>query len=626
MALYYFNQKEYINVNNFKIMIKQFTKYISIVFLILLTAAGLVMLFQSPFEKADSVSVSELVTKINAGQVKEITVKGDNMEVVLTDGDKKLVSQKEGGVSAFETLLNLGADKEKLSAFNIQVKDETGGVVLILSSVLPIILPFLLIVLFFWYMFGQAQKGSMQAFSFGKSKARLASSQNGKKKVTFADIAGLVEAKEEISEVVEFLKEPKKFHKLGAKIPRGILLVGSPGTGKTLLAKAVASEANVPFYFVSGSEFVEMFVGVGANRVRDMFELAKKTAPAIVFIDEVDAVGRHRGAGLGGGHDEREQTLNQILVEMDGFDTDAAVIVMAATNRPDILDPALLRPGRFDRRIILDEPSMKDREEILKIHALDKPLAKTVNLKLVAERTPGLSGADLANLINEAAILAARKNQKEITLDNLFEAIEKVILGPERRSHIFSKKEKEITAYHEAGHALVSYSLPFTDPVHKVSIVSRGRAGGYTLKLPSEDKHLRSRSEFESELAVLLGGFVAEKIIFKDTTTGTSNDLKVASDLARRMITQYGMSDSLGPITFGEKEELVFLGKEISSNKNYSETIAFQIDEEIKKLITKGLTSAKKVLTQKVAVLHKIAKELISKETLEQKDFYALVR
>ena len=477
MALYYFNQKEYINVNNFKIMIKQFTKYISIVFLILLTAAGLVMLFQSPFEKADSVSVSELVTKINAGQVKEITVKGDNMEIVLTEGDKKLISQKEVGVSAFETLLNLGADKEKLSAFNIQVKDETGGVVLILSSVLPIVLPFLLIVLFFWYMFGQAQKGSMQAFSFGKSKARLASSQNGKKKVTFADIAGLIEAKEEISEVVEFLKEPKKFHKLGAKIPRGILLVGSPGTGKTLLAKAVASEANVPFYFVSGSEFVEMFVGVGANRVRDMFELAKKTAPAIVFIDEIDAVGRHRGAGLGGGHDEREQTLNQILVEMDGFDTNNAVIVIAATNRPDILDPALLRPGRFDRRIILDEPSMKDREEILKIHALDKPLAKNVNLKLVAERTPGLSGADLANLINEAAILAARKNQKEITLDNLFEAIEKVILGPERRSHIFSKKEKEITAYHEAGHALVSYSLPFTDPVHKVSIVSRGRAG-----------------------------------------------------------------------------------------------------------------------------------------------------
>ncbi|OGM98312.1 MAG: cell division protein FtsH [Candidatus Yanofskybacteria bacterium RIFCSPLOWO2_01_FULL_41_34] len=607
-------------------MIKQFTKYISIVFLILLSAAGLVMVFQSPFEKVDSVSVSEIVTKINAGQVKDITVKGDNLEIVLKDGDKKLTSQKESGISAFETLLNLGTNKDKLSAFNIQVKDETGTVGMILSSVIPVVLPFLLIVLIFWYMFNKAQKGSMQAFSFGKSKARLANQKNGKKQVTFKDVAGLIEAKEEISEVVEFLKDPKKFHKLGAKIPRGILLVGSPGTGKTLLAKAVASEAHVPFYFVSGSEFVEMFVGVGANRVRDMFELAKKTAPAIVFIDEIDAVGRHRGAGLGGGHDEREQTLNQILVEMDGFDTDAAVIVIAATNRPDILDPALLRPGRFDRRIILDEPSMKDREDILKIHALGKPLAKMVNLKLVAERTPGLSGADLANLINEAAILAARNNQKEITQDNLFEAIEKVILGPERRSHIFSKKEKEITAYHEAGHALVSFSLPFTDPIHKVSIVSRGRAGGYTLKLPTEDKHLRSRSEFESELAVLLGGFAAEKMIFKDTTTGASNDLRVASDLARRMITQYGMSDVLGPITFGEKEELVFLGKEISSNKNYSETIAFQIDEEIKKLISKGLVSAKKVLTQKMAVLHKIAKELISKETLEQKDFYTLVR
>ena len=606
-------------------MLKQFTKYISIVFLILLTAAGLVMLFQSPYDKADSVSISEIVAKINAGQVKEITVKGDGLEIVTKDGDKKFVSQKESGISAFETLLNLGASKDKLSAFNIQVKDETGTAGMILSSIIPIVLPFLLIIFIFWYMFNKAQKGSMQAFSFGKSKARLAS-KNGKKQVTFKDVAGLIEAKEEISEVVEFLKDPKKFHKLGARIPRGILLVGSPGTGKTLLAKAVASEASVPFYFVSGSEFVEMFVGVGANRVRDMFELAKKTAPAIVFIDEIDAVGRHRGAGLGGGHDEREQTLNQILVEMDGFDTDAAIIVMAATNRPDILDPALLRPGRFDRRIILDEPSMKDREEILKIHALDKPLAKTVNFKLVAERTPGLSGADLANLINEAAILAARNNQKEITQANLFEAIEKVILGPERRSHIFSKKEKEITAYHEAGHALVACSLPYTDPIHKVSIVSRGRAGGYTLKLPTEDKHLRSRSEFESELAVLLGGYAAEKIIFKDTTTGASSDLKVASDLARKMITQYGMSDNLGPITFGEKEELVFLGKEISTQKNYSETIAFQIDEEIKKLITGGLTSAKKVLTQKIAVLHKIAKELISKETLEQKDFYALVR
>ena len=447
----------------------------------------------------------------------------------------------------------------------------------------------------------------------------------GKKKVMFKDVAGLIEAKEEISEVVEFLKDPQKFHKLGARIPRGIILIGSPGTGKTLLAKAVANEASVPFYSVSGSEFVEMFVGVGANRVRDTFELAKKTSPSIIFIDEIDAVGRHRGAGLGGGHDEREQTLNQILVEMDGFDTNDAVIVVAATNRPDILDPALLRPGRFDRRVILDEPSLKDREEILKLHSLEKPLAKDVKLKVVAERTPGFSGADLANLMNEAAIGAARKNQKDIKQIDILQAIEKVILGPERRSHILSKKEKEITAYHEAGHALTAVSLPHSDPVHKVSIVSRGRAGGYTLKLPSEDKHLRSKAEFESELAVLLGGYAAEKTIFKDITTGATSDLKVASDLARKMVTQFGMSEKLGPITYGEKDELIFLGKELGHTKNYSETIAFQIDGEVKKLVSRALATAKKIITQKINTLHKIARELIAKETLEQKEFYALV-
>lgn len=604
---------------------KQMMRYIIIVFLILLTAAGLVLVFQSPFEDAERIGLSELVNKINAGEVKEIAVKGDALEITLTD-DGMLASQKESGVSAFESLLNLGADPERLSAANIRVENAETGATMIFAALLPIILPIIFILLIFWLMFSQAQKGSMQAFSFGKTKARLANLDGAKKKITFKDVAGLIEAKEEVSEVVEFLKEPKKFYKLGARIPRGILLVGSPGTGKTLLAKAVANEANVPFYYVSGSEFVEMFVGVGANRVRDTFELAKKTSPAIVFIDEIDAVGRHRGAGLGGGHDEREQTLNQILVEMDGFDTNDAVIVMAATNRPDILDPALLRPGRFDRRIILDEPSLNDREQILKIHALDKPLSQAVNLRIVAERTPGFSGADLANLINEAAILAARKNQKEIVQENLFQAIEKVILGPERRSHVFSKKEKEITAYHEAGHALVASSLPYCDPVHKVSIVSRGRAGGYTLKLPSEDKHLRSRSEFESELAVLLGGYAAEKLIFKDTTTGASNDLRVASDLARKMITEYGMSETLGPVSLGEKEDLVFLGKDMGHKKNYSETIAFQIDTEIKKLVVKGLNSAKKVLTQKVNTLHKIARELIQKETLEQKEFYALVR
>lgn len=581
------------------------------------------MVFQSPLGKIADIALSEVADKINAGEIKEITVSENSLNIVLNNGDK-LTAKKEANVSVFETLANLGADKEKLSSSDIRIK-EASGATAILSAIIPVVLPFLLIIAIFWFMFSQAQKGSMQAMSFGKSKAKLANSSDGKKKLSFKDVAGLVEAKEEVSEVVEFLKDPKKFQKLGARIPRGILLVGSPGTGKTLLAKAVANEANVPFYFVSGSEFVEMFVGVGANRVRDTFELAKKTSPSIIFIDEIDAVGRHRGAGLGGGHDEREQTLNQILVEMDGFDTDDAVIVVAATNRPDILDPALLRPGRFDRRVILDEPSMNDREAILKIHALAKPLAKETNLRLVAERTPGFSGADLANLLNEAAILAARNNQKEINQNNIFQAIEKVILGPERRSHIFSKKEKEITAYHEAGHALVATSLPHSDPVHKVSIVSRGRAGGYTLKLPTEDKHLRSKPEFESELAVLLGGYASEKTIFKNVTTGASNDLKVASDLARRMVTQYGMSDALGPITFGEKDELIFLGKEISSSKNYSETVAFQIDREVKKLISKALISAKKVLNEKIDTLHKIANELIAKETLEQKEFYSLI-
>jgi cell division protease FtsH len=599
---------------------KVIIKYILIVFASLLVLAAFISLFESP--KKTLIPLSELVIKINREEVKSITVKEDLLEITLVSGEL-LETKKETSVSAFESLTNLGANSDKLSAIQVEIKDPS-GLVVVLSSVLPIVLPFLLILLIFWFMFSKARQGSMQALSFGKSKARLAN-LIGKKKVMFKDIAGLIEAKEEISEVVEFLKDPQKFSKLGAKIPRGIMLIGSPGTGKTLLAKAVANEANVPFYFVSGSEFVEMFVGVGASRVSNTFELAKKTSPSIIFIDEIDAVGRHRGAGLGGGHDEREQTLNQILVEMDGFDTNDAVIVMAATNRPDILDPALLRPGRFDRRVTLDEPSMIDREAILKIHALEKPLAKEVNLKTVAERTPGFSGADLANLVNEAAIMAVRKNRNQIQQEDFFQAIEKVILGPERRSHALSKKEKEITAYHEAGHALVAVSLPHSDPVHKVSIVSRGRAGGYTLKLPTEDKHLKSRSEFESELAVLLGGYAAERTIFKEITTGATNDLKVASELARRMVTQFGMSEKLGPITYGEKDELVFLGKEMGHTKNYSETVAYQIDSEVKKFISKSLTKANKVLAQKIETLHKIAKELITKETLEQKEFYALV-
>jgi len=602
---------------------KLLAKYILIVFVILFVVSGLVALFDSPLDKEVPAPLSDVVAKINSREVKQIIVQGDELNVTLTN-DQQLLAKKEAGVSVFETLANLGADRERLSTTQIEIR-EPSGLSVILSQLLPIILPFLLVLIIFWFMFRQAQRGSMQAFQFGKSKAKLANLGTGKKRITFQDVAGLIEAKEEVTEVVEFLRDPKKFHKLGARIPRGVLLVGSPGTGKTLLAKAVANEAEVPFFYVSGSEFVEMFVGVGANRVRDTFETAKKHSPAIIFVDEIDAVGRHRGAGVGGGHDEREQTLNQILVEMDGFETNDAVIVMAATNRPDILDPALLRPGRFDRRIILDEPSLNDREAILKIHSAEKPLAKDVNLRVVAERTPGFSGADLANLVNEGAILAARKDRHEITNDDLLQAIEKVMLGPERRSHVMSKKEKEITAFHEAGHALVAASLPHADKVHKVSIVSRGRAGGYTLKLPSEDKHLRSRSEFESELAILLGGYTAEKTVFKELTTGASNDLKVASDLARKMITQYGMSDKLGPVVFGEKEEAIFLGKEGVHSRNYSEAIAYQIDQEVNSLIEKAFETAKGVITKRMDDMTRIANVLIEKETLEQQEFYALL-
>ncbi|OGN12186.1 MAG: cell division protein FtsH [Candidatus Yanofskybacteria bacterium RIFCSPHIGHO2_02_FULL_43_15c] len=603
---------------------KSIFKYIFIVFVILLGLSGLFTLFEKPNQAKENISLSQVVAKINSGEAKEILVKGDILEIKTAEENKLYKSKKEPGISVAETLVNLGVDKTKLSQVNINVKEES-GFVLILANILPFVLPLLFILFIFWFMFRQTKQGAMQAFSFTKSKARLALPSN-KKKITFRDVAGLQEVKQEIEEVVEFLKEPAKFHKLGAKIPRGILLIGAPGTGKTLLAKAVANEANVPFYFVSGSEFVEMFVGVGANRVRDTFEQAKQTAPSIVFIDEIDAVGRHRGAGLGGGHDEREQTLNQILVEMDGFDSHNSVIVMASTNRPDILDPALLRPGRFDRRIILDIPSLNDREEILKIHAEGKPIAKDVKWRTVAERTSGFSGADLANLANEAAILAARQGRQNISQENLLQSIEKVMLGPERKSHALSPKEKEVTAYHEAGHALIAASLPKSDPVHKISIVSRGRAGGYTLKLPSEDKHLKTKPEFESELAVLLGGYTAEKLIFKEVTTGASNDLRVASEIARKMVTEYGMSDTLGPVTYGEKEEMVFLGREISSHKNYSESIAQQIDQEMKKFISKAVLVAKKVLSEKLEILHRIAKELIKKETLEQKEFYSLLK
>jgi cell division protease FtsH len=598
-------------------------RYLVVVFVILLGISGLAAFFGSPIDEVKQVPLSEVVNQINSESVNEIVVKGDRLEIILSN-EEKLEAKKEPGVSTFETLLNLGAETDKLSKVNIEVKDDTSAGA-ILSIALPILLPLILFVAIFWFMFRQAQRGSMQAMTFTRSKAKLANKDLEGKKVTFKEVAGLTEAKEEIEEIVQFLKSPQKFHKLGARIPRGILLVGAPGTGKTLLARAVANEADAPFYYVSGSDFVELFVGVGANRVRDTFSMAKKDAPSIIFIDEIDAVGRQRGAGLGGGHDEREQTLNQILVEMDGFETDDTTIVIAATNRPDILDPALLRPGRFDRRVVLDLPSIDDRKAILNLHTKDKPLAEEADLRVVAERTPGFSGADLANLVNEAAILAARENQREITQTNLLSAIEKVMLGPERKSHALNDKEKETVAYHEAGHALTAASLPNTDPVHKVSIVSRGKAGGYTLKLPSEDKHLKTRSEFASELSVLLGGYVAEKLIYKDITTGAANDLKVASELARQMITQYGMSEKIGPVTFGGKTESIFLGRELTSHPNYSEKVAAEIDTEIKKIVSDAYKTTENVLSKKINTLHKLAKELIEKETLEKDDFYALL-
>ena len=474
-------------------------------------------------------------------------------------------------------------------------------------------------------MMRQAQRGNSQALSFGMSKARILDPKDKRKRITFKDIAGAIEAKQELEEIVEFLKHPKKFLAMGAKIPKGVLLLGPPGTGKTLMAKAVAGEAGVPFFNISGSEFVEMFVGVGASRVRDLFKQAKKNAPSIVFIDEIDAVGRHRGAGLGGGHDEREQTLNQILVEMDGFETETSVIVIAATNRPDVLDPALLRPGRFDRRVTMDLPDISEREQILKIHSKGKPVADSVDIRRLAERTPGFSGADLANLVNEAAILATRRDKKTIDMDELILSIEKVILGPERKSKVMNPREKEIVAYHEGGHALVAASLPHADPVHKVSIVSRGHAGGYTLAVPSEDKYLHSEAYFLDELATLLGGYASEKLVFNDTTTGPSNDLERATHMARSMVTRYGMSQ-LGARTFGHKDELVFLGKELHEERNYSEETAERIDKEVTRLIENAFKKATTILTTRRETLNAIATTLLEKETIEKDEFEALVK
>ncbi len=603
---------------------KKLITNIFFILIILLFISGIFTLYSSPLEKTKEIPLNELVTQINDGKVSKITVQENTLTIDLIDGTKEK-SSKESESSLTQSLINYGVNQKKLNEVQLEVK-EASGLAAWLGLLLPFIIPLIFVALFLWYMFRQAQRGQTQALSFGKSNPRLTNPLDKKNKITFKDVAGIEEAKEELREIVDFLKYPKKFLDIGARIPRGVLLMGPPGTGKTLLARAVAGEANVPFFHISGSEFVEMFVGVGASRVRDLFKTAKKNAPSIIFVDEIDAVGRHRGAGIGGGHDEREQTLNQILVEMDGFDRDTNIIVIAATNRPDILDPALLRPGRFDRRVVLDLPDIDEREKILKIHARNKRLIKDVNLRHVAERTPGFSGADLANLVNEAAILAARKDEKNISQQNLIDSIEKVLLGPERKSHILSKQEKEIAAYHEAGHALIAATLPHSDPVHKVSIISRGMVAGYTLKLPTEDKHLRSRSEFITELAVLLGGYSAEKIVFNELTTGAASDLQQASDLARSLITRYGMSERLGPVTFGEPEGLVFLGKEITEGRNYSEKIAAEIDNEVIKLIKDAQKNAEKVIKEKRKKLQQIAEVLIKKEVIEREEFERLMK
>jgi cell division protease FtsH len=594
----------------------------SIVYLlILLAVAALIFsIFSNPRDN-NELDITTVASDIKAGKIDKISVKDDDVTIDYGQSNKSPVkSRKEPRVSIFTTLEKLGVTEDELSKVEIEIIPPSAwsdwGTVAIT------ILPLLIFGGLLFFMVRQAQGSNNQAMSFGKSRARMLTGD--KPTVTFEDVAGADEAKQELSEVVEFLREPEKFISLGARIPKGVLMVGPPGCGKTLLAKAVAGEAGVPFFSISGSEFVEMFVGVGASRVRDLFDQAKRNSPCIIFVDEIDAVGRHRGAGLGGSHDEREQTLNQILVEMDGFDTDTNVIVVAATNRPDILDPALLRPGRFDRRVVLDRPDWQGRKQILGVHSRGKPIASDVNMEALAKATVGFSGADLENVINEGAILAARRNQKQITMTDMQESIEKVRLGPERRSRVISEEEKEVVAYHEAGHALVAHLIPEADPVHKVSIIARGGAGGFTMFLPEDDQTLISRSAFKARLGVGLGGRAAEEIIFPTVTTGASGDLENITRMARAMVTQFGMSKKLGPLTFGDKEELIFLGRQISEQRNYSEEIAEQIDFEVRQLVDEAHERALQILRDNIDTLHLIAKRLIEEETIDATEFAAI--
>jgi cell division protease FtsH len=564
-------------------------------------------------QNAGDWTYTQLQDRADAGQVTDLEINGtDGVATEAGNHAKHNVTLPDCSSGCNDLLTQMRADKVNVK-FD---KNATGGY--LVSVLLPNIILVILIAAFMWWVLRQTQSGNNQAISFGRSRARMIAGD--KPAITFADVAGVDEAKQELTEIVEFLKYPEKFVALGARIPKGVLLVGPPGTGKTLLSKAVAGEAGVPFFSISGSEFVEMFVGVGASRVRDLFDQAKKNSPCIVFVDEIDAVGRQRGAGLGGGHDEREQTLNQLLVEMDGFDTNTHVIVIAATNRPDVLDPALLRPGRFDRHVTLDRPDIKGRRSILDVHARNKPLDSTVDLDVLARQTPGFSGADLANLINEAAILAARANKKVIGMDELEEAIARVIAGPERKSRRISEKEKEIIAYHEVGHALVMKALPHTDPVHKVSIISRGMALGWTLSLPEEDKYLVSRDELMDQIAGIMGGRVAEEIVFKDITSGAENDIQRATQMARRMVTQWGMSEKLGTVTMGHKEELVFLGRDLGEQRNYSEEVAAIIDEEIRSIVDHGYQTAKTILTKQRGKMDAVVERLKVVETIDGKE------
>ncbi|HEY1042003.1 MAG TPA: ATP-dependent zinc metalloprotease FtsH [Candidatus Paceibacterota bacterium] len=578
--------------------------------LILIVLTGIYSLLMGESTKPEQISLSQVAADVKAGSVSAMEISGNEVALTYQDGTKK-TSMKDPEASLPETLSAYGVTPEQLSVVSTSIEKESGFAYWFFNLA-PILLPILFLAVLFWFLTRQVRGAGMQAFSFGQSKARMIDPADTSQRVMFADVAGAKEAKEELLEIVDFLKNPKKFLDIGARIPKGILLMGAPGTGKTLLARAVAGEAGVPFFSISGSEFVEMFVGVGASRVRDLFLLAKRTSPAIIFVDEIDAVGRVRGTGIGGGNDEREQTLNQILVEMDGFDPTEKVIVMAATNRPDVLDPALLRPGRFDRRVTIDLPDRKDRLEILGVHARKKPLGPDVNLEVIAERTPGFSGAELYSLMNEGAILAARENRKEITQYDLIRSIEKVMLGPERKSHILGKKEKRVTAYHEAGHALVGSVLEHADPIHKISIISRGRAAGYTLNLPFDDKKMQSRKSFLDDIAGTLGGYVAEEMIFGDLTTGPSNDLAVIVALARDMVARYGMSDSLGPVAYAADRY---------GDAAYSQEVAGKIDAEVARIIEEAKGRAREVLEQHRGALDAIAEKLVEVETIEREEF-----